>query len=806
VPILAKIRHKSRGQTYPVGEDSANGNLLPGHTRVKIYDLARILATALPVLLSACSGGSSVPPVADAEQKPAPPNTVFSPAPSAGWAGASAVFNSTQAAVISASSEFRAVDASCATVGCGVNSTGTQSSPFQLHNVHWAHSAGLTGAGTVVAIVDDGFRLTHREFTGKTISQTGTLPVEGHGTFVASLAAASKDGLGMHGVAPGADLHLTSFQPTGSGFSIANVTAGTLDAAALDAVVQNNSWGFEVSAQNLKTFLAANPGASVAQGMNAVVGYGSGNWLNYINALDNFQNKGVVVWALSNNPNLTSGDVMAALPHFEARLSEAWIAAANGYFEVNGNGDITRAVRLSAACGLAAQFCIAGDGIATGAWDTSDTSYASGFGTSFVAPQVSGAVALLAEAFPDMTPSEWAQRLLASADNSWFASRGVPVAGTMDYGNGVTHAYSTEWGHGVMDIRAALSPIGSISVLSGANVASAERHSLAESAIVAPSSFGDSLNLTLAPQQMAVFDSLNRAYQVSAVSTVARAPAGMLPRLPGQASLDQGGEGLNLLHTGDLAGAVGGFSGNGGRASVLSMAGESLLIASTAPVGSVAELTAYGFAAKHGAVDNGNLAGGGITLSLPAGNGTVRIGATLASEQGGVMGLDGGTAFDFGTGSTIGAVNLGLEQQLAPGLSLFGRLEYGVAARKGGAGGLVANLSDLTFSGMEIGASLADTIATGDRLTLSVSQPLRIETGTLELNRPVARLADGSIVNEASSADLNSSGRQFDLGLAYQASLPNSASINIGLKHAVSAGHVSGQSGAGAMLGYQQQF
>ena len=658
----------------------------------------------------------------------------------------------------------------------------------------------------MVAIVDDGFRLTHHEFAGKTIIQTGTLPVEGHGTFVASLAAGNKDGLGMHGVAPGADLHLTSFNPTGAGFSIANVTAGTLDAAALDAVVQNNSWGFNVSAQNLKTFLAANPGASVAQGMNSVLGYGSGNWQNYINALDSFQNKGVVVWALSNDPSLTSGDVMAALPHFETRLSEAWIAAANGYFEVNGSGDITRAVRLSAACGLAAQFCIAGDGIAAGAWDTSDTSYASGFGTSFVAPQVSGAVALLAEAFPDMTPSEWAQRLLASADNSWFAGGGVTVAGTMDYGNGVTHAYSTEWGHGVMDIKAALSPLGSVSVLSGANVASAERLSLAESAIVAPSSFGDSLNRALAPQQMAVFDSLNRAYPVSAVSAVARAPAGMLPRLPGQASLDQGGEGLNLLHTGDLAGAVGGFSGNGGRASVLSMAGESLLIASTAPVGSVAELTAYGFAAKHGAVATGNLAGGGITLSLPTGNGTVRFGATLASEQGGVMGLDGGTAFDFGERSTIGAVNLGLEQPLAPGLSLFGRLEYGAAARQGGAGGLVANLSDLTFSGMEIGASLADTIAAGDRLTLSVSQPLRIETGTLELNRPVARLADGSIVNESSSADLNSSGRQFDLGLAYQASLPNSASINISLKHAVSAGHVSGQSGAGAMLGYQQRF
>jgi hypothetical protein len=220
----------------------------------------------------------------------------------------------------------------------------------------------------------------------------------------------------------------------------------------------------------------------------------------------------------------------------------------------------------------------------------------------------------------------------------------------------------------------------------------------------------------------------------------------------------------------------------------------------------VAELTTFGFAAEHGVVANGNFAGGGITLSLPADHGTVRIGATVASEQGAVMGLDGGTAFDFGSGSIIGAVNLGLEQQLAPGLSMFGRFEYGAATRQGIAGGLVADLSGLTFSGMEIGASFSDTIIDGDRLTLSVSQPLRIETGTLEMNRPVARLADGSIVNETSSADLNSSGRQLDLGLAYQANLPNSASVSLGIKHAVSAGHVAGKSGSGVMLGYRQGF
>lgn len=769
-------------------------------------------AISLTVALAACSsGGSSSSSSSSGGSSGGSGSSsvlsyVFTPAPSATWGTRSVTFNAAQAAAFAASAEFRASDASCVTVGCGVTPTGTQSAAFVLHGVNWAHSAGLTGAGKTIAIVDDGFRLSHRELAGKTITQTGILPDKGHGTFVASLAAGKKDGIGMHGVAPGADLHLTSFAPSGSGFDIANVTAGTLAAAGLNAVAQNNSWGFEVSSLNLQTYLKNNPGATTAQGLNATLGHGTANWQTYLNALDSFQNTGVVVWALSNDNSLTSGDVMAALPYFEPRLAEAWISAANGYFEVNGSGDITRAVRLSAACGLAAKFCLAGDGITTAAWNGNDTDYRSGFGTSFVAPQVAGAVALLAGAFPDMTPSEWAQRLLASADNSWFAAQGVPLAGTIDYGNGVTHSYSTEWGHGVMDIRAALSPIGSVSVLSGASVASAERHSLSESAIVAPSSFGDSLSRALEPQQLAVFDALNRAFSVSSASAVQTAPATVLPRLPGQASIDQGHNGLNLIHTGDLAGAVTGFAGAGGAASVLTMAGESLLVASIAPVGAAGELTTYGFAAEHGAVDNGALAGAGMTLSLPLGSGQVRLGATLAGEQGAVMGLDGGTAFDFGSGSAIGALNLGLEQPIAPGLSLFGRLEYGAVARQGGGKGLVSDLSGLTFSGMEIGASFANALAAGDRLTLSVSQPLRIETGIVEMTRPVARLADGSIVNQTSSADLTSSGREIDLGLSYEASLPNQASFSLGLKHAISAGHVAGQSGSGLMFGYRQGF
>lgn len=745
------------------------------------------------VLLAGCSnsGGSSQAPI---------------PAPTLPkWASGSVTFNPAQAAAISLSAEFRGSDTTCAAVGCGVAPSGIESSPYVLHGVNWALSAGLTGTGKTIAIVDDGFLTTHQELAGKTISQTGALPSEGHGTFVASIAAGKKDGLGMHGVAPGASLHLTSYQPAGNNaFNMANVTNGTLAAANLKAVAQNNSWGFNIAAQTLQNYLNANPGASVAVGLNATIGYGSANWQTYINALDTFQQTGVVVWALSNNSSLASGDISAALPYFEPRLAEAWIAVANGYFEVNGNGNITRAVRLSAPCGLAARFCLAGDGTSQAAWNTSNLAYVSGTGTSFVAPQVSGAVALLAEAFPDLTPAEWTQRLLASADNSWFAAQGVPIAGTVDYGNGVTHAYSTEWGHGVLNIKAALSPIGTVAVLNGATVTTATRTSLDNSVVVSPTSYGDSLALALTPQPMAVFDSLNRAYTVSTGAAVAPRPATLLPRLGSDMALGEAGEGFSIRRTTDLGSAVGGA---GGRASMLSMAGDSVLVASTAPVGSVAELTAYGFAGGHANLNSGTLAGGGVTLTLPMGSGAVRFGGSLAQEEGGVMGLNGGSAFNFGEGSAIGAVSLAVEQKLAPSLGLYGRVEYGAAARQAGTtAGMVTDVRGLTFSGVEVGAVFSGIAQDDDRLSLSMSQPLRIETGTIDMATPVGRRADGTILTRDSSVGLQSSGRQLDLGVNYAAQLDNRAALDLGVKYALDAGHVAGRNGWGMAVGYRQNF
>ena len=47
-------------------------------------------------------------------------------------------------------------------------------------------------------------------------------------------------------------------------------------------------------------------------------------------------------------------------------------------------------------------------------------------------------------------------RLLATAYNDWAA---FGVDGTVTFGNGVVHGYSTDYGHGIMDIYQALQPI-----------------------------------------------------------------------------------------------------------------------------------------------------------------------------------------------------------------------------------------------------------------------------------------------------------------------------------------------------------
>ena len=117
------------------------------------------------------------------------------------------------------------------------------------------------------------------------------------------------------------------------------------------------------------------------------------------------------------------------------------------------------------------------------------------------APVVSGAVALLSEAFPNHTPAQLVDRILASANNDFFTA-----TGTTSFANGITHGYNAEFGHGIVDLEKALQPIKTSSMLppsngeneiSGnqnyGNINSAKRFNLANTKVNLGPAFGDSL-------------------------------------------------------------------------------------------------------------------------------------------------------------------------------------------------------------------------------------------------------------------------------------------------------------------------
>ncbi|MGI9310833.1 MAG: S8 family serine peptidase [bacterium] len=163
---------------------------------------------------------------------------------------------------------------------------------------------------------------------------------------------------------------------------------------------------------------------------------------------------------------------------------------------VGGDGVIAS---YSNRCGLAKGFCIAAPGgdavdgdVIIHALDGGG--YSGGVGTSYAAPIVSGSLAVLRDYFNgSLGNTELVNRLLATADDSG------------------RYANSDIYGHGLVDLDAATRPVGTVSVavadaLDGPRVA-AELSSLTSSP-----AFGDALQAQLSRLKIAAFDELNAPF------------------------------------------------------------------------------------------------------------------------------------------------------------------------------------------------------------------------------------------------------------------------------------------------------
>jgi subtilisin family serine protease len=346
-------------------------------------------------------------------------------------------------------------------------------------------AVATAGSGQVVAIVDTGIDVDHADLAGNIApggfdfvdSTTTITDPNGHGTHVGGIVAAERNGTLTHGVAFNAKiLPIRIFNE--SGFlllSDAQVATAIDYARAQGAAVHNNSWGSStpVTAFTVAAAETQLPASLDAYRRNATAGV-------------------VTVFAAGNNRS-SQVSLRPGLPLLFPELGDHWVAVVG----VDTSGDLPAYTNL---CGVAAAWCIAapggGDSFGSGILSTqTGGGVTRKSGTSMAAPHVAGAIAVLQDLFPGSTSAEILNRMFVTADKS--GAFGDPAI----------------FGNGMLDLKAASEPVEAVGIRAGSEVTGAS-FDIAQTTLSAGGAIGNGLRAGLDGVNLAVFDSLNAAFEI----------------------------------------------------------------------------------------------------------------------------------------------------------------------------------------------------------------------------------------------------------------------------------------------------
>ncbi|MFG6082245.1 S8 family peptidase [Paracoccus litorisediminis] len=626
------------------------------------------------------------------------------------------------------------------------------SNAYREIGLDYARSVGLTGKGVTLAMIDSGIYLDHDEFAGRdiTIMSGSANNIDYHGTAVGGIAA------GMNGVAPDASL-ISGVIDYSSGADLSQYASFVRQADAAGALALNNSWTIGGSAQH----------------SNALSG-ASGQ--SYINALKDYAEGGIVIFAASNGYQDNAAHLMAALPSLHPELEESWLTVINAIPTMEGD-DVTSAIRVSAACLDAAAWCLAANGQINlpvhDAGMPDPGAYDIGNGASYAAPQAAGSLALLAEAFPTLTAQELRARLLVTANNGFFEAED-----SVTFAPGLSHGYNTEFGHGFIDLKAALLPIGSTAM----PTATGDRKDLGEMALISGGASGDAIVKALVQEKMIVSDQMAGTFEISAANIAATSLA---------------------VDDNDMAERMAGFDpGSFRRARAAAAAGDMDLAMRMPALMSLEENRSIGLAQSLSLVDRDGYSldaflarddsgdfGFSGKRSFSRGNAGLELGLEAARENGSIMGVNGASE---GPGSEHLAITAGFALPVSARAMIRLDGSYGQAS-----GGEIADFVELgaqSFNSFGASLSFADMASPGDVLTLFARQPVAVSSGSAEISiaRP-SRSSAGGVDYAPLSVDLAPSARQVDIGFEYLRQLGDGGDLAFAYRHVENHGNVSGR-------------
>ena len=669
-----------------------------------------------------------------------------------------------------------------------------------------------------------------------------------HGTHVSGTIAAGKNDFGMRGVAynakilplaaigggPADAIERAYNRATDQGARVANGSFGPNDIAN-DLFVQNG-------AQFFWTQALANADAMLNfANNNGILVFAAGNSYTLSTALinNNPTGYGFLPFIRPSNANIALGQPGA---YRRSEDGETLTILNADYSSLEGKLIVVVALdennevaSFSNRCGVARDWCISAPGVNINS-TINGNAYGELSGTSMAAPHVSGALAVLLEQHPELTTTQIVNLLLDTATD-------LGATGIDDI-----------YGHGLLNLNAAVQATGPFSIVTGLNMNSGSTL-LSGSSVTVSQAFGDSFANKLAATKVGVLDGYTRNFKVSlgervfsrlstfdataslqrfgrdftqryqldarnTVSFTTRSRSGV-ERVAAEDRVKNESaktfDSFSFTHkTGD--GLAVNVSHRDVRANALSFREDDrTTLAAQVSANGVGnpylDFVADGYAnnvsvdmpwqgrfratTAMGSPDTDSGQNNMLAMA-ELGYGDSDTGLTFASgalvEKDRVLGLRGEGAFALGSGTTTWFGGVTGQWQVAPKTQLVASFHAGMSDAQTTSNSLVQDIGRVTTTSWRVGLTQGEVLREGDKARLIVSQPLRAETGGLNLNLPQYRLRDGTMIRQNVNYTLTPSGREVDVEAGYSFSLADKSKLDFAAMYRHDAGHVAGKS------------
>ena len=335
-----------------------------------------------------------------------------------------------------------------------ISAKANKNGALDIINAAGAYAQGYTGKGVTVGVTDAGtINFSHPEFSGKTGSgvvfdglESTEVPLTWaelmHPTHVAGIAAADKNGFGMHGVAYDADIASSStikhyygggFFESGSSFYDNYLTNP-------DIKIINNSWGTNLYLLDKKDF---NEGIEYLQSDDSVIAIEKA-----------VNNNKLLVFSAANSGHLTATinnhfDVVTGDKVFNDNIITVTAAKSNSFTKNQNGGFNVQSDAIAIFSDLAmynedTTLSAPGFNINSAYADFAESGiyYKALSGTSMAAPMVTGVGALVQQAFPYLSGKQIGDVLLSTANSDITVQDSYFITTQYDTDDdGTNHAY-----------------------------------------------------------------------------------------------------------------------------------------------------------------------------------------------------------------------------------------------------------------------------------------------------------------------------------------------------------------------------